>query len=502
MKRGSASLIKYHPLPLIKGKGIKGIGLKNNPIKFGTDGWRGIIAQDFTFDNVRACSQAVADYLKKAGLAGRGVIIGYDTRFASEDFASAVAEVVAGNGIKVYLCPGATPTPVISYSVLAQKAGGAIIITASHNPAIWNGFKYKTNDGASASTEVIAQLERNISSTLAVGKIARLPLAKVAEQGLVEYLDLAPIYFNQLNSLIDLNELRQSRLKVVIDSMYGAGAGYFKTLLGGGNIKVVEINCERNPLFPGIKQPEPIETNLTKLSAVVKQQGADVGLATDCDADRIGIIDANGKFITQLQVFALLCLYLLEVRGERGPIVKTITTTSMLYRLGEIFNVPVYETPVGFKYVAPIMIAKDALIGGEESGGYGFRGHVPERDAILAGLYFLDFMLKTGKTPSELLNYLYSKVGPHYYQRIDIIFPAEERQAINNRLRDNSPDIIDGVKVAKMDTTDGFRFILADTGWLLIRFSGTEPLLRIYAESNSQARTERLLEFGRELAGV
>jgi len=476
--------------------------LINNPIKFGTDGWRGIIAQDFTFDNVRACAQGVADYLKQAGLAGQGIVIGYDTRFASEDFASAAAEVVAGNGIKVYLCPKAAPTPVISYGVLAQKLGGAIIITASHNPAGWNGFKVKSEYGSSAPPEVIAQLERRISHTLATGKINQLPLAEAIEQGLVEYLDLAPIYFNQLNSLINLNALRQARLKIVVDSMYGAGAGYFKKLLDGGAIKVTEINSERNPLFPGMKQPEPIEGNLAKLSATVKQQGADVGLATDGDADRIGIIDENGEFLTQLQVFALLCLYLLEVCGERGPIVKTITTTSMLYRLGEIFNVPVYEVPVGFKYVAPIMMAENALIGGEESGGYGFRGHVPERDAILAGLYFLDLMVKTGKRPSQLLDYLFSKVGPHFYDRVDIKFPAEERQAINNRLRDNLPDIIDRVKVVKTDTADGFRFILADTSWLLVRFSGTEPVLRIYAESNSRARVDRLLEFGKELARV
>ena len=235
---------------------------------------------------------------------------------------------------------------------------------------------------------------------------------------------------------------------------------------------------------------------------MVKKQGADVGLATDGDADRIGIIDEQGVFLNQLQVFALLCVYLLEVRGERGPIVKTITTTGMLYRLGEIFNVPVYETSVGFKYVAPIMMAENGLIGGEESGGYGFRGHVPERDAILAGLYFLDLMVKTGKTPSQLLDYLYSKVGPHYYRRVDIKFPAEERQAVNNRLKDSSPDVIDGVKVVNIDTADGFRYILADATWLLIRFSGTEPVLRIYAETNSQTRLNRLLEFGRELAGV
>ncbi len=450
---------------------------------------------------MRACAQGVADYLKQAGLSSRGLIIGYDTRFASEDFASATAEVVAGNGIKVYLCPKATPTPAISFGILAQKAGGAIIITASHNPAIWSGFKYKTEDGASAPTEVEAQIEKNVSHTLATGKINKMSLAKALEQGLVAYLDLAPVYFNQLNSLIDLSELRQAGLKIVVDSMYGAGAGYFKTILGEGAIKVVEINNERNPLFPGI-QPEPIEANLAKLSATVKKQRANVGLATDGDADRIGIVDEKGIFITPLQVFALLCLYLLEIRKERGLIVKTITTTSMLYRLGEIFKVPVYETPVGFKYVAPIMLAENALVGGEESGGYGFRGHMPERDGILAGLYFLDLMIKTGKTPSQLLDYLYSRVGPHFFKRIDIKFPTSKRQTITYRIKGNFPESIDGVKVVETNTKDGFRFVLADTAWLLIRFSGTEPVLRIYAESNTPARVEKLLELGKELAGV
>jgi len=475
--------------------------LKNSPIKFGTDGWRGIIAQDFTFDNVRVCAQAVADYLKQSGLASRGLIVGYDTRFASEDFASAVAEVVAGNGIKVYLCPKATPTPAISFGTLAQKAGGAVVITASHNPATWSGFKYKSEDGSSASSEITAEIEKRISGILTTGKIDQIPLAEASEQGLVEYLDLAPIYFQQVAKLIDLNELRQANLKVVVDPMYGAGSGYLETLLSGGAIEVVEINGERNPLFPGI-QPEPIAANLAKLSATVRQQGANVGLATDGDADRLGIMDEKGMFLTPLQVFALLCLYLLEVRGERGLIVKTITTTSMLYRLGEIFNVPVHETPVGFKYVAPIMLAENALIGGEESGGFGFRAHMPERDGILSGLYFLDLMVKTGKNPSELIDYLYSKVGPHHFDRVDIQFPREERQAIIERIKHNHPEYVDGVRVVKFDTTDGFRFILADTTWLLIRFSGTEPLLRIYAESSTPARVEKLLELGKELAGV
>ena len=477
--------------------------MRTNPIKFGTDGWRGIIAQDFTFDNVRACAQAVADYLKQAGLASRGLIIGYDTRFASEDFASAAAEVAASNGIKVFLCPKATPTPVVSYGVKAQKAGGAIVITASHNPAIWSGFKYKTKDAAGAPSEVTAEIEKNISRILTEGKIDQMPLAKAVEQGLVEYLDLAPIYFQHVAKLVNLDELRRARLKIVVDPMYGASAGYLKTLLSGGAIEVAEINSERNPLFPGI-QPEPIAANLAKLSATVREQGADVGLATDGDADRLGIIDEKGMFLAPIQVFALLCLYLLEIRGERGLIVKTVNTTSMVNRLGEIFNVPVRETPVGFKYIAKVMLDKDedVLIGGEESGSYGFKVHIPERDGIFSSLYFLDLMAKTGKTPSQLMDYLYSKVGPHYYQRQDIAFPENKRQAIISRISHNLPQSIDGVKVVKINTTDGFHLTLADTTWLLIRFSGTEPLLRIYAESDSLARVERLLELGRELAGV
>jgi phosphomannomutase len=472
-----------------------------NPIKFGTDGWRGIIAQDFTFDNVRACAQGVADYLKQANLANRGLIIGYDTRFASEDFAAAAAEVIAGNGVKVYLCPRPTPTPVISYGVLAKKAGGAIIITASHNPATWNGFKYKDEHGSSASDEVTAQIESNISQALTAQKVNRLSLDDAMKQGQVQKLDLDPIYFDQITRLVDLDKLRQAGLKLVVDPMYGAGTGYLERLLGGGTTELIEINSERNPLFPGIR-PEPIPPNLDRLSATVKEQGANAGLATDGDADRMGIVDEKGTFLNQLQVFALLCLYLLEIRGERGPIVKTLTTTSMAYRLGEIYDVPVYETPVGFKYVAPLMMAEKALIGGEESGGYGFRGHVPERDAILSGLYFLDLMAKTGKTPSQLLDYLYSKVGPHHYSRLDIEFAKGQREEIINRVRDSSLKTLDGVKVAKKDNLDGFRFTLADSSWLLIRFSGTEPLLRIYGESSSQQRVEKLLELGREIAGA
>jgi alpha-D-glucose phosphate-specific phosphoglucomutase len=472
---------------------------KMSPIKFGTDGWRGIIAEDFTFDNVRACAQAVADYLNETGLAQRGVVIGYDTRFAAEDFAAAAAEVISGNEIKAYLCPKAIPTPVISFGVVARKAGGAIIITASHNPASWNGFKFKTESGASASPEITARIEENIARTLAAGRIKSLPLAQAIERNRAEYLDTAQDYYNQLSRLVDLEAIGNSRLKVVIDPMYGAGIGYFRKLLSGGSIKLREINVKRNPLFPGMRQPEPIAANLSRLSNTVKRKQASVGLATDGDADRLGIIDENGAYISTLHVFALLCLYLLEVRGERGPLVKTITMTSMLYRLGELFGVPVYETPVGFKYVAPIMTAEKALAGGEESGGYGFRGHLAERDGILAGLYFLDLMVKTGWSPSQLISYLYSKVGPHYYKRIDLKFSEEEHQIVNERVRNFSPESIDGVKVVSSDTIDGFRFILDDNSWLLIRFSQTEPLLRLYAESGSQERVEKLLKVAQGL---
>jgi alpha-D-glucose phosphate-specific phosphoglucomutase len=473
-----------------------------NPIKFGTDGWRGIIAEDFTFDNVRICAQAVVEYLKQDGLDKRGLVIGYDTRFASEDFAAAAAEVLAGNNIRVHLCLKPAPTPVVSFAVPATKSAGAIVITASHNPGSWNGFKYKSQDGASAPDGVTSRIEKNIASlTRQGGGVKRLALDKALKKGIVDYVDPSPAYFEHLSHFVDIDELRRRKLNIMVDPMYGAGIGYFKTALQNGNLKITEINAERNPSFPQI-QPEPIAKNLIKLSRLVIEQKADVGLATDGDADRIGIIDEEGQFLTQHQVFALLCLYLLEVCGERGAIVRTLTSTMMLSRLGKLFDVAVYETPVGFKYVAPLMMEKNAIIGGEESGGYGFRGHVPERDAILAGLYFLDFMVKAGKTPSQLLDYLYSKVGPHYYDRRDFHISAAKRQIILHRLGSSLPDTVAGSKVTKVDTTDGLRLFLDDESWLLIRFSGTEPLVRIYAEAESLEKAKALLDEGKKLIGL
>jgi alpha-D-glucose phosphate-specific phosphoglucomutase len=478
-----------------------------NRIKFGTDGWRAVIAEDFTFDNVRACAQGTADYLNQAKVSGQGLVIGYDTRFASEDFAAAAAEVIAANNIKVHLCSQTAPTPVISYLVTATKSAGGIIITASHNPRQWNGFKYKDSTGASGPTDIVAAIEKNANKALSAGSIKRLPLAEGIRKGLIEYTDPVPIYFKQIDRLIDLEPIRQSQLKVIDDSMYGAGIGYFKKLLGDSKIQIIEINGERNPLFPDI-QPEPIAKNLVKLSATIKERKAGVGIANDGDADRIGIMDENGEFLNQHQVFALLMLYFLEVRKERGAVVKTLTDTKMLDLLGKQYNVPVYETPVGFKYVAPVMKEKDAMIGGEESGGYGFRGHVPERDASLAGLYFLDFMIKTSKTPSQLLAYLFSKVGPHYYDRIDAHISPDDRQKYALTLTGDGPIlklIVLGLKLADRpnnpDTTDGYKFWFEDDSWLLIRFSGTEPLVRIYAEGHSPEQVHKILESGKTILG-
>ncbi len=477
--------------------------MAETPIKFGTDGWRGIIAGDFTFENVRICAQAVVQYMKQSDISDMGLIIGYDTRFASEDFAAAAAEVVAGNGIKVYLSPNAIPTPVISYSVIAKKTGGAIVITASHNPPAWNGFKLKTANGAGAPGEVTSQIESQISSVVSSGKVNSLSLNEAVEKGLIEYLDLFPFYSEHVKKLIDLEELRRSKLKVVIDPMYGTSRGYLKSFLEGGNIDLTEIHSERNPLFPNM-YPEPIPPHLSELSQAVRELKADVGVATDGDADRMGIVDENGRYMPIVQVFALLALYLLEIRGEKGLMIKTVNATNMVSTLGELYGVNVRETPVGFKYIAEIMVEEKekVLIGGEESGSFGYEKHMPERDGIFSILNFLDLMAKTGKTPTQLLDHLFSKTGPHYYNRIDIHYPASEHDNITARVKDNPANKINGIDVKTLDTMDGFKYNLDDGSWLLIRFSGTEPLLRIYAESSTPEKVEELLQAGRKLAGV
>lgn len=468
------------------------------PIKFGTDGWRAVIGEEYTFANVRIVTQAVADFLKGEQLAARGLVVGYDTRFGSERFANAAAEVLAANGIHVYLTSKATPTPVISYAILDKKAGGASIITASHNPGSDNGYKYKPEYAGSASPEVVAKLEANLEAT----PVQRMELKDAERQGLVERFDGTPAYVEQVKRLVDLEQIKRAGLTIIVDTMFGAGAGYYPQMLEGGSTRVIPINAERNPIFPGIRAPEPLDANLGKLKKVVKESGASVGIAFDGDADRVGLVDEKGRFINQLQVFGLLAYYLLEVRGWRGPIVKSLSTTSMVDRLGEQYKVPVFQTPVGFKHIGPKMIEEKAIIGGEESGGFGFANHIPERDGILAGLFLIDFMLKQNKTPSELLQQLFDKVGPHYYDRLDMTYPAAQRPQIVQRVADARPETLVGQKVVSISTEGGYKYTLEDGSWLLIRFSGTEPLLRVYTETHAQDNVPQMLAEGRALTGI
>ena len=471
-------------------------------IRFGTDGWRAVIGDEFTFDNVRLCAQGVADYVNERGLGARGVLVGYDTRFSSREFAASAAEVLTANRVTTYLCDRAAPTPAASFNLVAREAGAGIVVTASHNPARWNGLKFKPHYGGSAAPEIVEELEAHVASAESKGPPARLRLEVAESRGLLEYLDPEPAYLGHLAALVDLGAIRRAGLKVVVDPMHGSGAGYFDKLLSGEATRVVEIRSEPNPAFPGMSQPEPVARNLERLRSSVRRRHADLGLATDGDADRLGLVDERGGFVTTLQAFALLCLHQLEVLGRRGPLVRSITMTSMVDKLGDEYGVPVFDTPVGFKYLGPVMMREDALLAGEESGGYAFRGNIPERDGILSGLMVLDLMVRTGKTVSELLRMLEDKVGPHHYDRLDLAFEPTQREFIEARLHGARPSALAGRPVEQLDTRDGFRFVLEDGYWALVRFSGTEPLLRIYAEGETPEEVAELLEAARLLAGV
>ena len=469
-------------------------------IRFGTDGWRGQIGEDYTFANVRRCTQGFAAYMLGKGWQGEAVVVGYDKRFASEHFAAAVAEVLAANGLRVWLTDGPTPTPVIAFAVVNKGAKGAINITASHNPPADNGFKVRDPNGGAIDPDGLKEIEARIPGSEGV---RRLPIVEAEAQGLVQRFDAAPAYIENLNKLVDLAPIKAAGLTVLVDAMWGNGGGWFPRLLAGGATTVHEIHAERNPIFPEMKRPEPIPPNVDVGLKKTVELGADVLLITDGDADRMGIGDENGRFLNQLQVMALLAFYLLEVRGQRGPIVKTLSTTSMLDKLGQQYGVPVHETGVGFKYVAPKMMETDAIIGGEESGGYAFKGNVPERDGILGNLLFLDFLVKTGKKPSQVLEDLFARVGRHFYDRVDVAFPTEQRADVRRRVEEAQPGMeLGGLKVAKIDTTDGFKFIFEGGGWMLIRFSGTEPIIRVYCEVLNAGHVKPVLDAGLSLAGL
>ncbi|MDZ7845115.1 MAG: phosphoglucomutase/phosphomannomutase family protein [Anaerolineales bacterium] len=473
--------------------------MMSDQIKFGTDGWRGHVAKDYTFANLRRCSQGFATYLVDQGFSGDWVVVGYDCRYQGELFAEAVAEVLIGNGLRVYLTAEPTPTPVISYSVVAKEAVAAVNVTASHNPYTDNGFKVRNQHGGAVDPEGLKEIESNIPDR--ESDVKRIEIAKAKDEGQVEVFDPAPAYISQIEKLIDLGPLRDAGLRILVDPMWGNGAGWFPRLLEGGSTEVIEIHNQCNPLFPEMSRPEPIPPNVDAGLRAAVEHNADVLLINDGDADRVGLGDENGNFIDQLRVFGLLAYYLLEVRGERGDIVKTLSTTTMLEKLGKIYDVPVHQTGVGFKYVAPKMLETEAMIGGEESGGYAFRGHVPERDGILAGLYLLDMMVKLERKPSELLEVLFDKVGAHYYDRIDTPFQGEREDKIK-KIENANPETIGGLRVTGLVTVDGFKFNLEDGGWLLIRFSGTEPIIRVYCETTHKDKVDAILQDGLKIAGL
>lgn len=467
-------------------------------IRFGTDGWRAIVGEDYTFDNVRACAAALAAHMLDSGLAKHGAVVGYDTRFVSERFAAAVAQTLADSGIATHIFDRPGPTPAGSLAITNLKAGAGAIITASHNPAEWNGFKVKSSAGGSAPSEMVESVENHLARILSAGRSAP---SGTTPSAITEFDPISP-YSERLAELVDADALRSSGLKVVVDAMHGSGAGVLPRVLSGGPTEVVEIRAEPNPAFPGMGQPEPVEANLSQLAAAVREQGADVGLALDGDADRLGVVDENGVYMSTLEVFTLIADHLMGRKGVDGGVACTITMSSMIDRLGEKYGAPIYRTPVGFKFVGPAMVDNDCAVGGEESGGYAFRGHIPERDGPLSGLVFLEAMVHTGKTPSLLLSELQQIAGPHLFRRIDLEFHTQRSAEIREALANAQPESLGGLRVKSEDRRDGVKYHLAGGAWAAARLSGTEPLVRLYAEAPDETSLTAILGDLRALLAV
>ena len=478
------------------------------PIVFGTDGWRARVADEYTYENVRRCAEGVARYVVRQGSAAKGVMVGYDRRFASEYFAQAAAEVLLAFDVPVLFAAAPIPTQMTSFEVVTRGAATAIMITASHNPWTDNGFKVKSPSGAAAGPEILDALEATISEH-AGDDPPRRPFADGEAAGLVEIVDPFDGYREYVARTLDLDRLRAADVSVLVEPLYGSGAGWIPRLLEGGRIRVREIHSERNPWFGGVN-PEPIRPNIDEALGILAAGGHDLGLLLDGDADRAGAADERGTFIHQLQVMGLLMYYLLEHRGLREPVVYTVNETSMVERLGQRYGVPVHETPVGFKYVGPRMIETGAMMGGEESGGYGFGMHLPERDGIYADLLLLDLFLRereAGRWPvSKAVAHLHEVAGPSFYLRTDVHLDRASYPRVKERLwADLSvrpPASLDGepiVRSVTLSTNDGFKWWTPDGSWLLVRFSGTEPLVRVYTEASSAGTRDALLQAGERL---
>ena len=462
-------------------------------IKFGTDGWRAIIAREFTFVNVERVAQAYADFLGNEVGNGRKpfVVIGFDRRFLSEKFAARAAEVMAGNGFKIALFGEAQPTPLISWAVKDLGATGGVMITASHNPANFNGFKIKAPWGGSAAPETTHRVEQLVDTTAP-------KKATVTDDG-HQLLD-APIarYREQIASYVDLEKLKSASGRVIVDPMHGSAGRWVESFLSGGSLVVETIRQYRDPLFGGVN-PEPIDQNLGPLKQRVVEAKALVGLATDGDADRVGAVDERGRTMTMHDVVPLLLLHLARVRRMTGSVVVTVSQSVLTKRIAQAIGLKVYETPIGFKYIADLMLKDDILIGAEESGGIGVKGHIPERDGVLNSLLFLEAIVSAGKPPSEMLADLHREFGEFHFGRRDLHMPVSRGQELVARLSQNPPATFAAFTVVKVETMDGAKLIFDDESWLLFRQSGTEPMLRLYSEATSIDKMNTLLDAAQEL---
>ncbi len=457
--------------------------MENNKteIKFGTDGWRGIIGDNYTFRNLKIVSQAVADYLGQ----GKKVAVGYDTRFMSDSFAHAVSEVLANNGIEVVLSDRPIPSPTLSFTVKHRNLDLGIMITASHNPAEYNGFKIKTPSGGAAGPEVTQDIESRLGET---------PVKETGEvKGRISKEDLIAEYIKFIRHYIDFKKIKNKRFKVLVDAMYGSGDSFIAQVLKGTTIKSEFMRNSINPSFGGIR-PEPIEENLKELKLKVKKEKFDLGIAIDGDADRIAAVAPGGIFIHPQKILGLLALHLHQDRRWRGGIVKTIASTTMIDNIANFLKVKLYETPVGFKYISTLMETEDILIGGEEAGGIGVRGYIPERDGTMAGLLLIEMMVYRNKNILKILNEMEKQFGRYYYLRQDL--------QLNKKIelkKENLPKSLLGKKVVQVKDYDGLKLICEDQSWLMFRGSGTEPIIRVYAESKTRNQSNRLIKLGESL---
>jgi len=460
-------------------------------IKFGTDGWRAVIARDFTFANCRLVAQGIAGYVKSVNLAKKGIVIGYDNRFMSPDFARECARVLLGNGIKVYLMSRPVPTPVTAFAIQVKETGGAIMITASHNPPEYNGIKFIPEYAGPALPDVTDAIEKEIQHVIDSGKVYELALDEAAQFDLFEEIEVDDEYQAQLLKLTQADAFKKHPIRVVVDPMFGAGIGYLDKILSQLGCEVFPINNHRDTLFGG-SLPEPTDANLADLKRAVTSYKADIGLALDGDADRFGIIDHEGQFISANRFMALLLEHLLNTRQFRGPVARSIATTHMLDRIARKNGLSAMETPVGFKYIGQCLREKGCMLGGEESGGLSILGHIPEKDGILACLLAAEMVAHNGKNLTELENELIEKYGTMFSRRLDVKINPADKPAVLAKLDEYRPKSLAGITVGSISSLEGLKIVLEDGSWVLIRPSGTEPLFRIYVETSQEEQLPSL----------